>query len=235
MPDSFILTLDRQTQVGVAINGGSPQTDLDTVTLELALDDDAVQIKVWGDINPLDPANSEYGETEEDAPWITPSPSLLVNLTTNPGQKRLSARVRDDVDNEAVGSATILFGEEVVPPARPPSQRPKPVPGKPTPPRPEPELREVRVRSAGVALTTSAAVAVRVASRHRGVTLLASPALIRGRAGTSSSRIQLSTSVQSYIKTDVKGTRRIQIGAEPAVLAKSADPVLLALLLDGEL
>lgn len=234
MPASFLVTLDRTTHIGLAINGGAGSTQLDTVTLELALDEDAVQVKIWGDINPLDPANSEYGETEADAPWITASPSFLVNLTTSPGSKNLSARVKDDVDNEAVATASIILGEEVAPPT-PPTQRPKPVPGKPEPPRPEPEMREVLASSSGVALTTSATVSVRTASRSRGVTTHSLTGLVQGRIATAPSEIEIATSVHPYTRTDVNRSTLVFRSADAGVGKRDDPAVIAALLAMGDL
>lgn len=240
MPGSFLVTLDRQTQIGVAINGGSGTTTNTTVTLDLDLDADAVLVKIWGDINPLDPANANYGETEATAPWIEADESFLVHLTTNPGAKNLSARVRDDVDNEAVGTDSIVLEVEGVEPepGRPPRQRPKPLPGPPEPPRPEPEIAEVIGSSSGVALATSATAGVQTVSRDRGVTLQVLPDLVQGRVATVRSELQLATSVQNYVTTAVKPGRGggFGLGAAPGSVGKRDDPELLAVLLGaGEL
>jgi len=144
MSASFTLTLDTQTSVEASINGGKADTESSTVTLELVLDADAALVKVWGTINPLDPANAGFGETEEGAEWIPAASSFLVHTTTNPGQKTLHVLVRDDVDNEAQDEASITLqgeGPPIPPPPRP-SQAPSPAGG---PPHPEhrPERRRI--------------------------------------------------------------------------------------------
>lgn len=136
MSASFKLTLDTAAHVAAAINGGKPTTEVETVTLGLDGDADLIEMKVWGDINVLDPLAPGLSETEEGAEWQAFEPTLLLNLSQNPGPKTLHVRVKDDVWNEAVATASIVLGEEVAPPPTP-----KP-PGWPTPPRRRPERRQ---------------------------------------------------------------------------------------------
>lgn len=136
MADSFLLTLDTVTHLAAAINGGKPETLNPTVTLELALDPDAAEVKIWGTINPLDPMNAGMGETEEGAEWMPATPDFLVALTTNLGLKELNVRVRDDVLNEAEAHSEIRLVSEEPPPTptpTPPSQQPEPAGGDPEP------------------------------------------------------------------------------------------------------
>lgn len=225
MASFFELLLDTQTQLGVSINGGSANTLIDTVTLELAFDEDAIEVKIWGDINPLDPANEDYGETEEDAPWITVSPSFLVNVTTNPGQKRLSARVRDDVLNEEVATDTILFGEQT---AVPVTQRPTLLPGKPEP-EPEPlEAEEVLVTSR-IEITSSAQVGAFMALSDQGPDIGNGGSVVEVSTATASEGFQIRTSVQSYITRDASPST-LTVGADTAATIRRGDgPTIEAL------
>jgi hypothetical protein len=213
MTSTFEVTLDTQTQVGVAINGNNSTTESDIVTLELAFEEDVIEVKIWGDINPLDPANSEFGETEETAPWIPVSPSFLVHLTTSEGQKRLNARVKDDVWNEATGSDTIVLGEEVIIPGPPtPSQQPLPLPGRPEPRRVEAE--EVVVRSS-IRLRTRASVRTDSTVQGPGVRVRSGGAAVRVQTATDSDGFHISTRVRSYIRRDA---------TDPAPASSTAPP-----------
>jgi hypothetical protein len=165
MPASFTLTLDTQAHVEAAINGGKSTTSQTIVTLELALDPDAALVKIWGDLNPLDPMNAGMGTTEAAAEWLEPSADWLVALTTNPGGKELHVAVRDDVDNEARASAAIILEGEgpPVPPVEPEPTHPEPLPARGGPEVvPRPERRElVSVSAVGGVSSTSVVVASR--------------------------------------------------------------------------
>jgi hypothetical protein len=140
MTSSFLLQLDTSTHVAAAINGGNSSTELEAVTLELDADADVIEMKVWGAINVLDPGAAGVAETEEAAEWQDFSPSLLVNLSPNPGPKTLHVRVRDDVWNEATAAASIVLGKEVAAPVRPRT------PGWPTPPKRQRRSRQQPVK-----------------------------------------------------------------------------------------
>lgn len=198
MPSSFKVTLDTTTQLGVEINGGNSTTKNTTVTLELALDPDAVLVKVWGSINPLDPANAGFGETEEGAEWLPAESVFLVNTTTNGGQKTLHVRVQDDVGNEATDSASInLQVEGEIPPA-PPSQAPLPAGGAPEP-KPAPEHRRI-VSGSYAGRIRDHASSVRSRRRQRGIGAgrIHSSHTIGSRAASEPS--QITTRVQSSIR-----------------------------------
>jgi hypothetical protein len=143
MTASFKLTLDTEAHVAAQINHGNPTTEKERVTLELSGDPDLAEMKIWGDINLLDPGAEHIGETELDAEWQPYSEAFLLNLSANPGEKTLHVKVRDDVWNEATASASIRLGEEVIPPPPPP----RPTNGPPTKPprqRQRPERRSLR-------------------------------------------------------------------------------------------
>jgi hypothetical protein len=159
---SFRLTLDTVTHVEAAINGGKGATSKPTVTLELALDPDAALVKIWGAINPLDPMNAGMGTTEAAAEWLEATDDWLVALTTNPGAKELHVAVKDDVENEARASASILLEGEgpPVPPVEPEPTHPAPLPATGGPEVvPEVERREVVTSSAAGRIKSSSLVA----------------------------------------------------------------------------
>lgn len=143
MSSNFLLELDTATSVAASINGSNSSTDSVTVTLALDADPDVIEVKVWGDIDPTNPANADYAETLGAADWIEFEESFVVVLNPAPGQKTLHVRVRDDVWNEADAQDSIVLGGEITPPApeRPAQHFP------PTPPRPRPEPERVTVRS----------------------------------------------------------------------------------------
>jgi hypothetical protein len=230
VPSFFETVLDTATEVGVQINGGNSSTENDVVTLELELDADAIEVKIWGDINPLDPANSEFGEDEASAPWITASPSFLVALTTNPGKKQLAARVKDDVWNEATDSDSIFLGEEVAIPARRgPSQRPKPLPGAPERKRKETQAHEVRVQSSGFRVGVSRAASASTAATSEGFEVRSSRQSPAASTTSESSGFRLSTSARSYIRSEGARSSVIVGAATTARIERRDDPDLAAL------
>jgi hypothetical protein len=120
MASNFPLTLDTVTSVAASINEGAESTQSKLVTLGLSADPNVVQCKVWGDIDPENPANSDYGINVGDAPWIAYQESFQVVLDPlDEGVRTLHVRVRDDLDNEADASDSIILDTEAVvaPPA----------------------------------------------------------------------------------------------------------------------
>lgn len=201
MTASFKLTLDTVTHVAAAINGGKAFTEKPTVTLELVLDPDAALVKIWGDINPLDPMNAGMGTTEAAAEWLEATDDWLIALTTNPGQKELHVRVQDDVGNEATASASITLSGEgpPIPPVEPEPTHPQALPatGLPRPPR-EPERRHlVSVTTAG-RIESSSLVAARQQSAAGLAARVTSDASVAVRA--SSIGPQITTSVETSVK-----------------------------------
>src|SRR5688572_24057252 len=130
MPSSFVLQVDTTApSVGAAINAGAESTSTGVVSLAVTADADAYEVKVWGHIDPTDPANGSYGESEGGADWIEFDSPLAVRLAPGPGEKTLFVRVRDDVGNTStVASDAITLVDAPVEPPRP--VRP-PLPGRP--------------------------------------------------------------------------------------------------------
>jgi hypothetical protein len=217
---SFRLTLDTVTHVAAAINGGKGTTEKPTVTLELALDPDAALVKIWGDINPLDPMNAGMGTTEESAEWLSATADWLIALTTNPGGKELHVATRDDVDNEARASASInLVTEETVPPVEPEPTHPGPLPATGGPevvPEPTERRRVVSTSSIGAIGSSTLVAAVRVLAP---VGIGQAP---RSSSSTSSSRhhrSEVTTRVEDSVRVRVVGLRQrgLEIGSAAAV------------------
>lgn len=226
MSASFKLTLDTQADVEAAVNGGKGFTSKPTVTLELTLEPDAALVKIWGDVNPLDPMNAGMGTTEEEAEWLSPQEDWLVALTTNPGVKELHVAVRDDVDNEARTSASVILEGEgpPVPPVEPEPTHPEALPASGGPEVvPKPLRRElISIGSVGKISSTA-----RVATNR---TLV--PSSI-GAAPGSSSSVSSSRLDRSQVSTRVTTS----ISVTPPVPGSSLGPVPSAAMVrrrDGE-
>jgi hypothetical protein len=229
---SFKLTLDTVTHLTAAINGAKGTTENPTVTLELGLDPDAELVKVWGDINPLDPANSGFGETEEGAEWLPAASDFLVNLTTNPGGKALHVKVRDDVGNEAQAEASIVLGDGTTPPTpTPPPVHPAPLPAN-GPPEPEPvvhERRELVVQAPAGAVRDRARV--EVLSPARPSPSGAAPSRAAISVMTIIAGAQPLTRVETSTRVRVVGLRQGAESAETtARLERRDDPEFIAAL-----
>lgn len=230
MTSSFKVVLDTTTHVGVEINGGNQNTKNTTVTLELTLDPDVELVKIWGSINPLDPANAGFGETEEGAVWLSPESSFLVNTTTNGGQKTLHVRVRDDVGNEATDAASInLQVEGEVPP---PSPSPPPLPAGGLPePRPAPEHhRVVSGSNAGRIRDHASSVRGRRLQRGIGARRIHSSHTIGSRSTSEPS--QIATRVQSSVRArraGVPAVSRVTLGGAASVERRDGPDFLAAL------
>lgn len=192
MTSSFVLTLDTVTHVTATINGGAESTQSSNVTLELGLDADALEMKVWGTIDPDDPMNAGLAQTEEEAPWISPEAVRLVALEAGEGMRRLQVRVRDDVLNEATATATIFIGVPSPPPA------PSPRPAGPMPPAPlRRERRQIEARSR-----------LRVRGHGRAAAHLVAAAAV---TSSSTASIRASTSSLSGVQTETAGAVRARL------------------------
>lgn len=213
MTASFRLTLDTVTHVAAAINGGKGFTEKPTVTLELALDPDAALVKIWGDINPLDPMNAGMATTEAGAEWLEATADWLVALTTNPGLKELHVRVQDDVANEATASASITLSGEgpPVPPVEPEPTHPQPLPASGGPEVvPEPERRHlISIGSVGKISSSSSVAASRVMA----------PATI-GRVTSMKSTMKIRRTDRSEITTSVVTSIAVRASAPASSLGR---------------
>lgn len=125
MASHVLVTLDT-TAPDLAVDATQDVGEPTLLTLALTADFDAAEVKVWGGIDPIDPLNGDYGESEGAATWIAYSASLQVRAAV--GGAPIYVRVRDDVYNES--AAILAFG--TVPPPTPeepsrggmPGQRP---------------------------------------------------------------------------------------------------------------
>lgn len=108
MSASFTLTLDTTAPANpsLLINDGAAQTGDPTAWVTLSSPDvlsgarDVWQMKVWGDVNPMnDPA---FTPQEADAQWITYTEQVPITLSAGAGRKHLYARLRDDVGNQTL-------------------------------------------------------------------------------------------------------------------------------------
>lgn len=234
MTASFKLTIDTVTHVGATINGGKGFTEKPTVTLELALDADAALVKIWGDINPLDPMNAGMGTIEADAEWLEASADWLVALTTNPALKELHVRVQDDVGNEATADASITLSGEgpPVPPVEPEQTHPKPLPASGGPEVvPEPERRHLVSIGSVVEIASSSLVA---ASR------VMAPAAIDQISSMKSTmkirradRSQITTSVEnSVVALTPTGRSQLSQPASSAAVERRDGEAFIASILD---
>lgn len=234
MSASFLLTLDTVTHVAASVNGGKGTTEKPTVTLELALDPDAALVKIWGDINPLDPMNAGMGTTEGAAEWIEASADFLVALTTNPGKKELHVRVQDDVGNEATATASITLSGEG--PPLPPEPEPEPthpaaIPATGLPePRVEPERRELVTTSTAGSISSSSVIVATTASAATG------PAPIGSSSSVAVARVhrsQISTGVQNSVSVRVIPLRQpLAIGESAAAVERRDGETFIASLIE---
>ncbi len=198
MSASIQLTLDTVTHLTAEINGGAESSSGSNVTLELGLDADALEVKVWGQIDPDSPLNTGLGVTEGEAAWVPATASFLVALEEGEGQRQLHARVRDDVWNEATATTSIFVGSPTPPPA--PGPRPG---GRPTPARTVVERRAIASRSS---LLLSSRGAARAVAGHRG----------RAQVG-STATLGVSLSGTGSIGTSTAGAARVQVRSAAAV------------------
>lgn len=197
MTASFKLALDTVTHLTAEINGGAESSPGSNVTLELGLDADAIEIKVWGQIDPDSPLNTGLGITEGEAAWMPATASLLVALEEGEGPRQLHARIKDDVWNEATATTSIFVG----------TPTPLPAPSRPGG-RPAPPPREVQRR------TISSRSGLRLRSRGAARAAIGQ----RGRAGTSSTaRLRVSLGGSGGIETATAGAARVRLGSAAAV------------------
>jgi hypothetical protein len=105
-------TIPPSLTVGGSQAAGNPSL------LNLQLEsDDAVELRIWGEIDPTDPLNSRYAETEEAAEWFDFEEAPQVRLA--PGTSTVYVQVRDDVWNELPAQALTLTVSDA-PVVRPP-------------------------------------------------------------------------------------------------------------------
>lgn len=162
MSATFTIQIDTTAPaVSTVINAGAPATDQSLVDLETTSDPDAYEMKVWGAIDPTDPINASYGETEEEADWIAFSVSVPVRLAPGGGAKRLYTKVRDDVNNvSAVASDDIPYFAD-----------PSEAGGMPVAPQPLPPATPRK----GKTVRTRTSIRPRVAYRQAAITRVAGP------------------------------------------------------------
>lgn len=86
--DTTAPTIDVAAEVGMA----------SLVTLGLSTDD-ATEVLIWGAIDPTDPGNAYFGETEGGATWIEYDDEI--QLRAHPDGGYIFVRVRDEVWNES--------------------------------------------------------------------------------------------------------------------------------------
>lgn len=231
MSASFRLTLDTVTHVEAAINGGKGTTEKPTVTLELTLDPDAALVKIWGDINPLDPMDAGMGTTEGEAEWLEATDDWLVALTTNPGPKELHVRVQDDVGNEATASASIVLSGETPVEPEPPLPEPLPVEGGRPNVRPEPERRRlISIGSVGKIDSSSLVAASRVLAPVGAGRISAASSSVSSRR---SDRSQVTTLVTTSVmaRAAVPGSSLGQLASTTTVGRRDGE-AFIAMLID---
>lgn len=110
---SVFLTLDTSppANLTVSINGGETLTGDRSVTLTIGSTDfdaghaDAVEMKVWGD---LDPIIAEDQILEADSIWQPFATTHNVALENSTGRKRVYVRARDDVGNETEAATDFI-------------------------------------------------------------------------------------------------------------------------------
>ena len=87
------------------LDAGAATTGSQTVAVSLTTSDlDAVEMKVWGDVDPS--ADVAVQTSELASAWITYAQSKTVHLAAGDGRKYLYARLRDDV-----GNPTVVFSD----------------------------------------------------------------------------------------------------------------------------
>lgn len=150
MASHVVVALDTTAPL-LGVGHAQAPGDLTLVTLNLTTDD-AAEVRVWGAIDPTDPANADYGETQGAAPWIPFDASLVVRVVTNGGT--LYVQARDDVHNEGAAVASVIDTGGVTPPE----------------PQPEPPRRgglpqDRRQKVARRKVTTRSTLRVRSSSR----------------------------------------------------------------------
>lgn len=119
-------------------------------TLSLVTDD-AIEVRIWGDIDVTWPGNADFAESEQDAVWIPYSDTFTVRLDPG-GAKRLRVRARDSVWNET--AALLLVGT--------PAQTERP--GRPAPIRTPAKPRKFRSIETESALALSTQYSVQAAA-----------------------------------------------------------------------
>lgn len=232
MSASFRLTLDTVTHVEAAINGGKGTTEKPTVTLELTLDPDAALVKIWGDINPLDPMDAGMGTTEAEAEWLEATDDWLVALTTNPGPKELHVRVQDDVGNEATASASIVLSGETPVEPEPPLPEPLPVEGGRPNVRPEPERRRlISIGSVGKIDSSSLVAASRVLAPVGIGAAIDSSNAVQVRAASSLAEVTTRVATSIVARAPVPGSSLGQLASTTTVGRRDGE-AFIAMLID---
>jgi hypothetical protein len=201
---AFKLALDTATRVGAEINGGAESSAGSNVTLELTLDPDAIEIKVWGQIDPDSPLNTGLGVTEGEAAWMLATPSLLVALEEGEGPRQLHVRVKDDVWNEATATTSIFVGDST------PLPTPSPRPGGPPTRRPRREIERRTITSRS-----------RLGARSRG----AARASTRGPGGVragSTARLRAVAAGSTNTTATITGVARVRATSAAAVRSDAA-------------
>jgi hypothetical protein len=234
MTASFRLALDTVTHVAAAINGGKGFTEKPTVTLELALDPDAALVKIWGDINPLDPMNAGMATTEAGAEWLEATADWLIALTTNPGLKELHVRVQDDVGNEATANASITLSGEgpPVPPIEPEPTHPQALPASGGPEVvPEPERRHlVSIGSVGKIASSSFIAASRVMAPVGIGAPVYSSNTVRIRAASSLSEITTHVETSVTARSAAPGSSLGAIPSSASIVRRDGEAFIAALI-----
>lgn len=194
MTASFKLTLDTTAAVTARINGGAGSTPNELVVLELDLEPDAAEVKIWGSVNTDNPLNAGLALDEASASWLTPTAAREVALSEGQGSKTLFVKVRDDVLNVGTASATIVVGT------------PTELPTVPLRPGGEPARRRQRVRQRKT-IEDRSRVRVSSAGRH-------AAHLIAGSNVTASStaRVIVAGAARSLVRTATRGSAVVKLG-----------------------
>ena len=110
MSSFFKVALDT-TVPALKVAGGRSSADSSLLLLSLTLDD-AVELRIWGDIQLGDPLNENFGTTKESANWIEATESLTVRIAAG-SEGTFYIEARDAVWNLA--SLLRTFPEEGAP------------------------------------------------------------------------------------------------------------------------
>lgn len=204
--DTTAPTLDVESELG----------ESSLLTLSLATDD-ATEVRIWGAIDPTDPGNAFFGESEDAATWINFAEEI--QLRVHPDGGYIFVRARDEVWNETQ-ALRITVGTPPVPPVTPAP----PVPVGP------PVVRESR--------TVSSRSTVRLRSRtrvredrpgHSRVNLESRTYVARSAAVTSRVQVRLDAEHRS---TSRVGRTPVRLGSVTEIEKRSEGPGTEAALLE---
>lgn len=224
MSAHVVVTLDT-TAPDLTVDASQDVGDPTLLTFTLASDADVSQVRVWGGIDPIDPINSDYGETQGAATWIDYAEELVVRAAA--GGAPIYVQVRDDVWNES--ESVLASGTVVVPPTEPPTTRPG-VPHGPARRRVV-ARREVHTAPSRVRIRTATTVSA-TSRRVRTRTRLGTSSRTRHVATMSHRRdihVHAATAVR---RSNLRSQTAFEVASETAIHRRPEGPNTEATLLD---